>query len=129
LRMDGLRHLFRNMPRKVSRQNGAFARRLRRDSTRGEKLLWWALRNRRFGFKFRRQHPVGRYILDFFCAEKRLCVEIDGSTHDTPAAQAYDEARTDYLQAQRIRLIRFTESEVVDHLQAVVDAIGDELKS
>jgi very-short-patch-repair endonuclease len=104
-----------------------FARRMRREPTRGERLLWWALRSSKVGHRFPRQHPIGRYILDFFCVKGRLCVEVDGATHDDPAAQAYDEARTRFLEKQRIRVMRFTHEDVVNNLAGVVAAIEQEL--
>lgn len=84
------------------------ARRLRRDQTDEEKELWRALRSRRFaGFKFRRQHPSGIYILDFYCAAARLDVELDGFQHGLPEQMQHDEKRSAYLKAQDIEELRF----------------------
>ncbi|HEY2730736.1 MAG TPA: endonuclease domain-containing protein [Polyangia bacterium] len=79
-------------------------RALRRASTDAEAALWGQLRARRFaGFKFRRQHPCGPYILDFYRAGSRVAVELDGGQHFEPAAKAYDERRTAYLRHRGIR--------------------------
>ena len=83
-------------------------RRLRRDSTDAEAALWSHLRNRRFaGFKFRRQHPCGPFILDFFCDARQLAIELDGGQHFEPTHQAYDARRTCYLAARGISVLRF----------------------
>jgi very-short-patch-repair endonuclease len=83
-------------------------RRLRRESTDGEAALWSELRGRRFaGYKFRRQHPCGPFIIDFFCAERHLAIELDGGQHCEPGAQAYDARRTSYLAAHGIAVLRF----------------------
>lgn len=73
-------------------------RQLRRNSTDTEACLWSHLRAHRFAdFKFRRQHPVGPFILDFFCAARRLAIELDGGQHFAPSAQAYDARHTHFL--------------------------------
>jgi very-short-patch-repair endonuclease len=77
------------------------AQQLRREDTPAEAMLWSRLRNRQLnGLKFRRQHPIGRFIVDFCCAEQSLILEIDGSVHDQQAD--YDQARTDALQNSRL---------------------------
>lgn len=105
-----------------------FARRLRRDATDAEKRLWSALRDRRLrGFKFRRQHPVPPYVLDFCCVEIGLCIELDGGGHLEPEQQRHDAARSDFLVQQGIKVVRLTNYEVLvkreellDHLWVVV---------
>ena len=75
------------------------ARELRRDSTFPERLLWSRLRNRGlFGLKFRRQHPIGPFVIDFYCRESSLAVELDGRSHE--GRESYDDARTDWLESQ-----------------------------
>ena len=82
-------------------------RTLRRRSTKAERKAWRVLRNRGLlGLKFRRQHPIGRYIVDFYCAELRLVVEVDGGYHDTPAQRDRDARRTAALEARPIHVIR-----------------------
>src|SRR4051812_27311128 len=81
---------------------------LRRDCTAAEAALWVALRAKRFaGFKFRRQHPCGPYILDFYCARERLAIELDGGQHLEPPARSYDERRTAFLHRRSIKVLRF----------------------
>nr|WP_299644729.1 DUF559 domain-containing protein [Devosia sp.] len=102
------------------------ARRLRREMSLPEVILWRQLRDRQLaGFRFRRQHPIGPYILDFFCAEMRLCVEVDGRAHDSSAAAAHDEDRTRWLEQHGIRVHRVLASDVLDpkHLEAVCKSI------
>ena len=82
------------------------ARDLRRAQTRAEHKVWWWLRDRRMGVKFRRQVPVGPYILDFYCAELKLAIELDGRQHDRPDMSDYDSARTIYLRDQGIEVVR-----------------------
>jgi len=104
------------------------ARQLRREMTPAEKKLWARLRyNQVDGFQFRRQHAVGRFILDFFCAKAKLAIEVDGDTH---AAQTeYDEERTAWLNAQKqYRVIRFANRDVLRNLDVVVEKIREELK-
>jgi very-short-patch-repair endonuclease len=91
------------------------ARRLRRDMTLPEVLLWDCLRAGRLeGFRFRRQHPVGPYILDIYCASARLAVEVDGFQHDQPAQIAYDRRRDGYLGERGIRVMRIAATDVLD---------------
>ncbi len=86
----------------------AVARHLRRDQTDEEKQLWRALKAGRFaGFKFRRQHPRGKYFLDFFCPVARLSVELDGFQHGMPEIIQRDEARARFLAAEGIEELRF----------------------
>lgn len=84
------------------------ARRLRRAQTEEEKTLWQALRAGRFaGFKFRRQHPMGDYILDFYCPAAQLDLELDGSQHGFPEGMEHDLVRQDYLISQGVAVLRF----------------------
>ncbi|MBI4990534.1 DUF559 domain-containing protein [Candidatus Gottesmanbacteria bacterium] len=80
---------------KYSRNLKDYARNLRRRQTDAERLLWWRLRNRQLaGFKFRRQFPIADYIVDFYCDEKKLAIEVDGGQHTTPKYRQYDIKRT-----------------------------------
>jgi very-short-patch-repair endonuclease len=84
------------------------ARQLRRHQTEDEKELWRALRGRQFaGFKFRRQHTVGGHILDFYCADAKLAVELDGFQHGLPEGIHHDEIRERFLAEQDIEILRF----------------------
>src|SRR5207244_9359425 len=87
-------------------------------------LLWSKIRGSQlYGAKFRRQHEFGPYILDFFCAEQRVAIELDGSQHITSDGVASDEARSRYLAAQHVRVIRFTNLEVMRETDAVLQRI------
>lgn len=104
------------------RATSAKARNLRRRQTPAETKLWRHLRDRRLGgFKFRRQHPIGRFFVDFYCAACRLVVEIDGDSHAEQVE--YDTARTQRLESRGCRVIRFTNREVCNQLEAVLEAI------
>ena len=102
------------------------ARQLRRDATDAERALWNLLRNRQLeGHKFRRQTPIGPYIVDFVCKERRLVIEVDGSQHQDQAQ--YDEERTRALQSEGFRVKRFWNSDILNDLEAVADSILLEL--
>ncbi len=95
---------------------------LRANATVPEILLWKALRGKKAdGLKFRRQQGIGHFILDFYCPELRLCVELDGSSHDYK--YDYDQLRSSFLTQQGIITIRFSNEEVFANLEGVVDEI------
>jgi len=99
------------------------ARDLRATQTDAENLLWSVLRSRRFGgFKFRRQHPLGGYILDFYCHEALLAIELDGGGHATPEQIAYDRIRTEVLNSAGICMLRFWNHEFLNDTDAVLEA-------
>ena len=102
-----------------------FARRLRRDPTKAERKVWTWLRNRRFRFaKFRRQHVIGPFVLDFYSAELRLAIEIDGSSHHDDEQRLDDRRREAYLNARRIAIVRVTNDLVLKEPDAAGDQIG-----
>jgi very-short-patch-repair endonuclease len=102
------------------------ARELRKRTTDAERLLWQLLRNRQIvGAKFRRQHPIPPYILDFYCHEHRLAVEIDGGQHNQPLGIKRDRRRTEFLEQQGIRVLRFWNHEVLSETEAVLQVIYD----
>jgi len=104
------------------------AREMRHDQTPAEATLWRALRNRNLNYKFRRQHPIDKFIIDFYCAQAKLCVELDGDTHYELPQQEYDLARTAYLEALGYKVIRFSNQDVRYNLQSVVDEIVRTIK-
>ena len=107
----------------------ARARKLRRDQTDAESVLWSYLRNRRLGgWKFRRQVPKGRYIVDFCCNDARLVVELDGSQHARQTSVERDAVRTAYLQESGYRVMRFWNNEIDEDLDAVLQAIWNKLQ-
>ena len=99
------------------------AKRLRRSPTLPEGLLWQQLRKRPDGHKFRRQHPLGPYILDFYCAAARLAIEVDGEAHIMGDNPAHDVRRDRWLARQGVRVVRFSAVEVVNDLGAAVQEI------
>jgi adenine-specific DNA-methyltransferase len=105
----------------------AQARSLRKRATDAEQLLWRHLRDRRLGgFKFRRQHPLGPYVLDFFCEAQGLVVELDGSQHADQLVQ--DSIRTKWLEARGKRVMRFWNNEVYEDLEGVLQVILETLE-
>ncbi len=110
---------FNRRAQKAARQH------LRRAATPAERALWLGLRGERLGVRFRRQHGVGPYILDFYCPAARLAVELDGAVHDAPGARAYDDARTQWLwDTHRIRVLRFENRLVFEQPDDVLAAIA-----
>ncbi len=102
-------------------QNITKARYLRREETRAEKMLWEALRNRKLGIKFRRQHPLEKFVLDFYAPKIKLAIELDGSPHKENFE--YDSSRTEYLKSQDIKVLRFWNNEIEKNLGEVLDKI------
>ena len=121
-----------NTPRKRWRASAAVqvrARQLRREMTPAEVKLWRRLQNRQLkGAHFRKQHAVGRFIVDFFCAVSKLVVEVDGDSHSAQAD--YDEARSQWLREQRkYRIIRVTNDDVHHNIEGVLEIISKALKA
>lgn len=97
------------------------ARRLRKDMTETEKKLWWRLRREQVsGLNFRRQHPMGPYVLDFYCPSIQLAVELDGGQHNFSAAQRKDEHRTNWLNAKGITVLRFWNNDMMGNIEGVL---------
>jgi very-short-patch-repair endonuclease len=106
------------------------ARQLRRVETWAEKLMWRWLRDRRFSsYKFRRQHPLGIYYLDFFCEEAALNVELDGSQHGFPDQREHDQEREKFLKSRGIKTLRFWNSQLRRNAPSVRDTIFNELQA
>jgi very-short-patch-repair endonuclease len=100
------------------------ARELRKTQTEAEKKLWDAIRSRKCnGLKFRRQHPWYRLILDFYCHEHLIAIEVDGRIHTLPERAEYDTFRSSMLKEFGIKVIRATNEEVLGNLDAVLDRI------
>ena len=101
---------------------------LRNHATRSERLLWTQLKSKQLsGFKFRRQHGVGPYILDFFCPEAKLAIEIDGSSHDSDDAKTKDQRRQAFIEEFGIRFLRFKDTELFENPNKVLERIEKEL--
>jgi very-short-patch-repair endonuclease len=102
------------------------ARTLRNNSTLGEILLWKQLRNKQMlGFDFHRQKPLDQFVVDFYCNELSLAIEIDGSSHTTEEAIEKDKARQERLESFGVIFLRFTETEVRNSMRAVLTVIED----
>ena len=104
------------------------ARTLRRTMTDAEQLLWHCLRRKQLGgFRFRRQHPFERFVLDFYCCEVKLAIELDGGQHNEPEAQVRDKVRSELLACNGIEVVRFWNNEVFANIEGVLQRIHDEL--
>ncbi len=101
-----------------------YRKELRNNLTPAEVTLWLELKGKQLeGRKFRRQHSVGSYILDFYCPSERLCIELDGAQHFTEEGMAYDQERTEYLNSLNIRVIRFKNLDVFERMEMVLSEI------
>jgi very-short-patch-repair endonuclease len=96
---------------------------LRNNATISEKRLWKFLNNKQQGLKFRRQHGIGPFIVDFYATQYKLAIEVDGSVHNNIMRQAYDQKREDYLKSYGIKVIRFTNDEVKYNVDEVIRRI------
>ena len=101
-------------------------RRLRKDQTRAEMVLWSRLRRKQSGYKFRRQHSFSKYIIDFYCPALLLAIEVDGNIHDEHTQRTYDELRQRYLEEHWIKVIRFKNEQVYYELESVLSVIKKE---
>jgi len=97
---------------------------LRRNATIAERKLWSLLRNKQLAnSRFRRQHPIGPYVADFFCASAKLIIELDGEQHGEKRNIEYDSARTHFLNAQGYHVLRFSNIQVMKHADSVLEGI------
>ena len=111
----------------MKHQNTPLAQTLRRNQTKEEAKLWYQFL-RKYPLQFRRQVPLGNYIVDFYCAKAKLVIESDGSQHFDPQALVYDEQRTQYLQSISLKVLRFSNNDVTQHFVDVCNAIDLEVK-
>ena len=106
------------------------SRALRQTMTEAERLLWWALRRRQLdGARFRRQHPLGSYVVDFVCLERTLVVEVDGGQHAEPEQQSHDERQTQWLGGEGYAVMRVWNRDVFTNLDGVCSTIFSALQS
>ena len=104
------------------------ARNLRKNSTIQERRLWNLLKNRQFhNLKFKRQQPIGDYIVDFICKEAKIIIEIDGGQHNEPENIEYDKTRTEYLNTLGYKVIRFWNNEIYENIEGVVLRLKQEI--
>ncbi len=104
------------------------AKKLRNNVTPTEMILWGRLKEKFSKLKFRRQHPVSLYIVDFYCHAEKLVIEIDGSIHVLGEVKIKDEMRQKHLEALGLRVIRFTTNEILNNLESVLETIKKNLK-
>ncbi|HEX7182227.1 MAG TPA: endonuclease domain-containing protein [Thermoanaerobaculia bacterium] len=124
------RSLDRIRPACVSEEEREWPRRLREQQTEAEAALWQLLRNRKLiGSKFRRQVPVGRYVADFYCHERKLIVELDGGIHSDPGQQLHDENRDTFLLSLGLRVLRIPNEELLHTPEKVLDKVRKALIS
>jgi len=103
-----------------------FARNMRRNMTRAEQTLWWKLSHNHFGYRFCRQFPLRGYIVDFYCGQLRMVIEVDGSVHEDENVAANDEQRERILENYGFQVLRFSNEDVLDHLTVVLTRLWDE---
>lgn len=96
---------------------------LRNKTTKGERLLWWKLKDKQIKYKFRRQFNIDNYMVDFYCHELKLIIEIDGYSHYNEEQYNKDKERQKYLEQNKLKIIRYTEKEVVSSLNKIVEDI------
>jgi very-short-patch-repair endonuclease len=121
---------FRSMTAKIHNRKSIknLRQALRHSPTEAEARLWSKLRRSQLaGKKFRRQHSIGNYVLDFYCPEVRLAVELDGSVHSHPVATERDIARTRFLEELNVRVLRFENRLVFENLEGVMESIKSHL--
>jgi len=94
-----------------------------------EKYLWLHIRKKQLGIKFRRQYGVGRYVADFYCPEYKLVIELDGNSHSSLEAQAYDAERNMFMKTIGLDVIRFTNQEIFTNISDVLQRIQEQVKN
>lgn len=119
--MNGELHMTSKTPRYVT----DLARKMRKEPTKEEAILWEVVRNCKLGVKFRNQHTFGRYIADLFCHEKRLVIEIDGNIHNIPDIIEYDQIRQREIESRGLRILRIRNEEIYKDLAGVIEKIMD----
>lgn len=118
------------MPARVPKSKTAFARELRRDMTAAEAILWRSLRGSALdGLKFRRQVPIGNYVVDFLCVEHRLVVELDGPPHENEDQRLHDAARDEWLRNHGYHILRFDNDIVIGGGNMPLDRIREAVKT
>jgi very-short-patch-repair endonuclease len=103
--------------------------RLRNNLTLQEVILWSRLRRNQMGYKFRRQHSIGNYIVDFYCPEKKIIIELDGHQHKREKDTRYDAKRTEYFKSLGIKVLRFWNNEINENLEGVILKIEENLQN
>jgi len=113
-----------------SKTTKPLARELRKNQTAAEELLWSRIRRKQIlNVQFKRQRPIGKYIVDFYGVEAKLVIELDGSQHFEPNAIAYDLERTKFLESLDLKVVRFDNLQIFNELESVLAVIYDAVKS
>jgi very-short-patch-repair endonuclease len=105
------------------KQRETIRKKLRQEMPKGEVILWKKLKGGQMGYKFRRQHSIGGYVVDFYCPELHLAIEVDGRTHDYHDQIIYDKERQKYIEALGIKVLRFYSEEIFKNLNNVIERI------
>ncbi len=119
------------MPKQINnlKHLKVYRKELRNNPTKSESMLWKAIQRKQLnGRKFRRQHSLGNFIVDFYCPQERLIVELDGEVHNNFVNESYDDKRTEGLKALGMKVIRFENKLVFGQIDMVLDAIRQEFK-
>ncbi len=101
------------------------ARQLRKNPTYAEKILWQAIRRKQLGCEFHRQVPINEFIVDFYCHELKLAIEVDGISHEFPDVQVHDAKRQTILEKLGVRFLRFSDDEVLEIVEKVLHRISE----
>ena len=118
-----------NMWKDATPQIFSNAKKLRENATQAEEILWLELRNNQLeGYKFRRQHPLLKYIADFYCHQLKLVIEIDGGYHQTEEQKKLDAERTAAIEFEGLKVIRFTNKQVISNISDVLHKIKEFIK-
>ena len=113
-----------------TRSKKTFRKELRKSATAAEAVLWKHLQRRQLlGKKFRRQHSIGRYIVDFYCPESRVIVELDGAGHYSITMENYEVERTKYLEGLGLKIVRFENKDLLENLEEVLETIKENLRT
>ena len=102
---------------------------LRANMPKPEEILWQRIRRKQLGVKFRRQHGIGRYIVDFYCAELKLVIEIDGDSHFSDEEKEKDTIRDAFMETLGIKVLRFTNEEVMKQTESVLERLFSLVRS
>jgi very-short-patch-repair endonuclease len=124
-----IRPMFKDIAPKANARGVKRARKLRRKMTLPEVLLWRIFRQRPHGLKIRRQHETGRYVLDFYCSDARLAIEIDGKSHDQIDRSEHDRKRDEWAAGHGIDTLRVPASEVLANVDRAAEAIVDYIRA
>ena len=117
-------------PKSGFRRTIPLRQQLRHETTPAENMFWVKVANRQFfNLKFRRQHGVGKYIVDFYCSEKKLIIEIDGDSHAIENGLEDDRKRTEYLESFGYHVIRYQNRDIIDNIDGVFEDLTLKLQS